>query len=172
MYKPKRTKKCSHKNLYVNVHSSIICNSQKVEAFQMCISWGMDKQNMVCIYLYSEILFSNTKKWSADTRYHMGEPWKHHVKRKKWSELKVAQSCPTLCDPMDCSPPSSSVHGDSPDKNTIHGNPGDLPNPGIEPRSPALQVDSLPTKPPVKGARHKGNALMIRFTWMSRPANW
>ena len=26
--------------------------------------------------------------------------------------------------------------------------PGDLPNPGIEPRSPALQVDSLPAKPP------------------------
>ena len=23
----------------------------------------------------------------------------------------VAQSCPTLCDPIDCSPPSSSVHG-------------------------------------------------------------
>jgi len=23
----------------------------------------------------------------------------------------VAQLCPTLCDPMDCSPPSSSVHG-------------------------------------------------------------
>ena len=28
--------------------------------------------------------------------------------------------------------------------------PGDLPNPGIEPRSPALQVDSLPSKPPEK----------------------
>ena len=27
------------------------------------------------------------------------------------SESEVAQSCPTLCDPMDCSPPSSSVHG-------------------------------------------------------------
>ena len=27
----------------------------------------------------------------------------------KWSE--VAQSCPTLCDPVDCSPPGSSVHG-------------------------------------------------------------
>ena len=26
--------------------------------------------------------------------------------------------------------------------------PGDLPNPGIEPRSPALQVNSLPTEPP------------------------
>ena len=30
----------------------------------------------------------------------------------------VAQSCPALCNPMDCSPPGSSVHGDSPDKNT------------------------------------------------------
>ena len=30
----------------------------------------------------------------------------------------VAQLCLTLCDPMDCSPPGSSVHGDSPGKNT------------------------------------------------------
>ena len=30
----------------------------------------------------------------------------------------VVQSCPTLCDTMDCSPPGSSVHGDSPGKNT------------------------------------------------------
>ena len=30
----------------------------------------------------------------------------------------VSQSGPTLCDPMDCSPPGSSVHGDSPGKNT------------------------------------------------------
>ena len=28
--------------------------------------------------------------------------------------------------------------------------PGDLPNPGIKPRSPALQVNSLPSKPPRK----------------------
>ena len=26
-------------------------------------------------------------------------------------ESEVAQSCPTFCDPMDCSPPGSSVHG-------------------------------------------------------------
>ena len=30
----------------------------------------------------------------------------------------VAQLCPSLCDPMGCSPPGSSVHGDSPGKNT------------------------------------------------------
>ena len=29
----------------------------------------------------------------------------------KESESEVAQSCPTLCDPMDCSLPRSSVHG-------------------------------------------------------------
>ena len=33
----------------------------------------------------------------------------------------VAQSCPTLCGPMDCSLPDSSVHGDSPGKNTAVG---------------------------------------------------
>ena len=30
----------------------------------------------------------------------------------------VPDSCPNLWDPMDCSPPGSSVHGDSPGKNT------------------------------------------------------
>ena len=30
--------------------------------------------------------------------------------------------------------------------------PGDLPNPGIEPRSPALQADSLPAEPPGVGS--------------------
>ena len=31
----------------------------------------------------------------------------YHLSKK----VLVAQSCPTLCDPMDCSPPGSSVHG-------------------------------------------------------------
>ena len=29
----------------------------------------------------------------------------------KVKESEVIQSCPTLCDPVDCSPPGSSVHG-------------------------------------------------------------
>ena len=33
-------------------------------------------------------------------------------------KVLVIQLCLTLCDPMDCSPPGSSVHGDSPGKNT------------------------------------------------------
>ena len=71
-----------------------------------------------------------------------------------FSEVKVTQSCLTLCNPMDCSPPGSSVHGDSPGKNTGVGChallQGNLSNPGIEPRSPALQAYSLPSEPPGK----------------------
>ena len=51
---------------------------------------------------------------------------------------------------MDYSPPGSSVHGDSPGKNTgglPRPPPGDLPNPGIKPSSPKLQGDSLPSEP-------------------------
>ena len=33
------------------------------------------------------------------------------VNGKKESESEVAQLCPTLCNPVDCSPPGSSVHG-------------------------------------------------------------
>ena len=32
--------------------------------------------------------------------------------------LFLAQSCLTLCEPVDCSPPGSSIYGDSPGKNT------------------------------------------------------
>ena len=66
----------------------------------------------------------------------------------------VAQLSPALSDPMDCSPPGSSIHGDSPGKNTGVGChfllQGNLPTPGIEPRSPALQADSLLSEPPEK----------------------
>ena len=53
--------------------------------------------------------------------------------------VKSLQSCPALCDPVDHSPPGSSVHG------ILHGlpcpPPRDLPDPGIKPASlmsPAL----------------------------------
>ena len=34
------------------------------------------------------------------------------------ARAKSLESCPALCDPMDCSSPGSAVHRDSPDKNT------------------------------------------------------
>ena len=62
---------------------------------------------------------------------------------------KSLQSCLTLCSPTDCSPPGSPVHGDSPDKNTGVGCHA-LPQGSSEPRSPALQANSLPSEPPGK----------------------
>ena len=63
----------------------------------------------------------------------------------------VAQSCLTLCDPMDYRPPGFSVHGilqTRIQKWVAFPSPEDLPYPGIEPRSPALQADSSLSEPP------------------------
>ena len=64
----------------------------------------------------------------------------------------VTQSCLTCCDPTDCSPPGFSVHGILQARilEWVAPPPVDLPNPGIKPRSPALQADSLLTEPPGK----------------------
>jgi len=51
---------------------------------------------------------------------------------------------------MDCNPSGSSVHGESPQEHWSGlpcPPPGDLPNPGIKPRSLTLQADSLPSEP-------------------------
>ena len=48
---PKRNENVySHKNLYMNVPNSTICNSQKVETIQMYVNGCVDKQNIVCPY--------------------------------------------------------------------------------------------------------------------------
>ena len=72
----------------------------------------------------------------------------------KESETLVTQLCPTLCDSTDCSLPGSSSMGFSRQEYWSRlpcSTPGDLPNPGIEPRSPSLQADfllfELPGKP-------------------------
>ena len=59
----------------------------------------------------------------------------------KESENEVTQSCLTLCDPMDCSPPGSSIHGIFQARywsGLPFPSPGDLPDLGIEPGSPTL----------------------------------
>ena len=82
--------------------------------------------------------------------------------------MKLTQLCPTLCAPMDC---------------TVHAilqarilewipPPGDLPNPGTEPRSPALQADSLlsesPGKPKNTGV---GNLSLLQGIFLTQESN-
>ena len=59
------------------------------------------------------------------------------------------QTCLTLCNLMDCSPPGSSVYGISQARipEWVLSTPGDLPHPGIEPVS---QGQFFTTEPPGK----------------------
>ena len=74
----------------------------------------------------------------------------------KEGEGEVAQSCPTVCDPVDCSLPDFSVHGILQARilelimELPFPSPGDLPHPGIKPGSPALEADALTSEPPGK----------------------
>ena len=58
-------------------------------------------------------------------------------------KVLIAQSCPTLCDPMNCSQSGSSVHRIPRQHywSNSFPSPGKLPDPGIKPESPALQED-------------------------------
>ena len=62
-----------------------------------------------------------------------------------------------LCNPVDCGLPGSSARGGFSRQEYWSGltfpSPGDLPDPGIEPRSPALQPDALPPELPGKPQR-------------------
>ena len=71
-----------------------------------------------------------------------------------FSVLKVkvlaAQLCLTLCDPMECShqvPLSMGFSRQEYWSGLPFPSPGDIPDPGIEPGSPAVQADSLPSEP-------------------------
>ena len=51
--------------------------------------------------------------------------------------------------------------------------PGDLPNPGIEPRCPTLQVDSLPAEPPGKTKNTGvGSLSLLQGVFLAQESNW
>ena len=63
--------------------------------------------------------------------------------------MKVTQSCPTLATPWTVArevPLSMGFSRQEYCSGLPFPSPGDLPDPGIEPMSPALQADSLPTE--------------------------
>ena len=77
---------------------------------------------------------------------------------------------------MDCGPPGSSAHGflqarvlewmPAP-------SPGDFPDPGIEPRSPALQADSLPSELPGKPKNTGMDSLSrLQGNFPTQESNW
>ena len=80
---------------------------------------------------------------------------------KNVSLCLATQSCLTVCNPVDCSPPVSSVYGDSPGKNIGVGWHTLLHHPEIKPSSRTLQADSLPSEPPGKPKNTRVGSLSI-----------
>ena len=95
---------------------------------------------------------------SADSCNH------HHNQDTEPLCVLVAQSCPTLCDPMACSPPGTSVHGDSPGKNTgvdCHSLlQGIFPTQGLNPGPPHCRRI-------LYHLSHKGNPRILE--WVAYP---
>ena len=80
----------------------------------------------------------------------------------------IAQSCPTLCNPVDCSPPGSSVQGILQARIlewvAISFSRG-LPDPWVELRSPTLKADALTSEPP--GKPSKGSyTTILGWSWL------
>ena len=93
-----------------------------------------------------KILLIFTKMFNAARTFGHSEPFLLYaldyrcLQILKWSEVKwneVAQSCPTLCNPMDCSLPGFSFHGIFSRQEYWSGlpfpSPRELPDPEIEP---------------------------------------
>lgn len=68
-YNPREMKAYPNKNLYTNVHSGVIYNSQDVKTTQMLINWWVEEENA--------ILFSHKKDRNTDM-IQMDEPGKHY----------------------------------------------------------------------------------------------
>ena len=98
--------------------------------------------------------------WAGDLSFPTTLIWFNQGTRLRWWKpdsvivlYLVTRSCPTLCEPKDCSPPGTSVREDSPGKNTGVGChallQGIFPSWELNSGLPLLQADSLPFEPNV-----------------------
>ena len=71
-----------------------------------------------CKLSYTECINNKILLYSAGSHIQYPVTNPNGKEYKNECMCSVAQSCPTLWDTMDCSPPGSSLHGDSAGKNT------------------------------------------------------
>ena len=93
---------------------------------------------------------------------------------ENYNRVKFAQSCLTLCDPMDCSLPGSSVRGISQQEywsGVPFPPPGNLPDPGIEPVPPALAGRFFITAPPGSPCFNKNPNKLMHCNLLIYPLN-
>ena len=119
-------------------------NAQKNEVEGFDLGWKLNSSSSLVFTNFP----SSESVWGAQMLWFLA--WVHLY--------SVVQSCPTLCNPMDCShPPRLLCPWDFPGKNTGVGwhflLQGELPNPRIKPLSPefsALAGGFLTIEPPGK----------------------
>ena len=105
---------------------------------------------------YGSVEKQNLKRESVFLCLHQLRLFRVSIERRegKGRAGKAAQSCLSLRDPMDCGLPGFSVHGifqaRVPEVGYRFLLQDIVPTRGIEPRSPALQADALPSEPPGK----------------------
>ena len=87
----------------------------------------------------------------------------------------LSHSVVSLCNPMNCSPQGFSVRGILQARIlewVAYPSSGVLPNSGIEPRSPTLQVDSLPCEPPGKPKNTgEGSLSLLQGDFLTQESN-
>ena len=87
----------THTHIYIHSYICTYTYRKIYKHTQCCSPWG-----------HTEL---DTTEWLNNNNY-------MYIYIYIYVYMKVTQSCPTLWDPMDYSSPRSSVHGDSPGKNT------------------------------------------------------
>ena len=137
----------------------------------------------------TDILFASfTYFLSNSTLMHVNRCWVFNCKLCElmcyieigWhSTVKVivTQSCPTFCDPMDCiarhAPISIEFSRQEYWSVWPFQSPGDLPDPEIKPRSPALQADSLPAESKGKSKNTGvGSLFLLQGIFPTQESNW
>ena len=106
------------------------------------------KEENTAIYDILEEFLEHFVKWNKPVSEGQTE---HGFHLYGEGESEVAQSCPTLCDPWTVAyqaPPSMGFSRQKYWSGLPFPSPGDLPEPGIESRSPTLKADALTSEPP------------------------
>ena len=100
-------------------------------------------------------------------------PWDFPGKSTGVGCHACAQSCPTLCNPMDCGSSKMGFPRQEYWSGLAFPSPGDLPDPGIEPRSPALREYSLPAEPQGKPKNTGvGSQSLLQWIFLTQESNW
>ena len=144
----------------IKIHFKSLWYSSMLKVISLCFIKVINKIIKI-FYAHFFLLESHSKSWGHRLLKVSGL---YYIKKKEifvdlnekkaWVWVFVllcivrmhAQSCPTLCSPMNCSPPGSSVHGISQARywRRLAFPPlGDLPDPGTELHPLHWQVDSL-----------------------------